>query len=183
MGRLDSKTASLDLANTDIPSPQQSLAALVTKFVQKGLSPTDMVALVGSHTIGMSRCANFRDRIYGDFQLTAKNDAESQAYLSKLKAACPTKGGNDNVSPMDYYSPTVFDNAFYGTLLKGTALLNSDQEMYSSLLGFETSHIVDKYWADSVSFFKDFADSMVKMGNITNPAGGEVRKKCRFVNA
>lgn len=137
----------------------------------------------GSHTIGMSRCVNFRDRIYGDFQLTAK-DATSQSYLSKLQGTCPTWGGNDNVSPMDYHSPAIFDNAFYETLLHGAGLLNSDQELYSSFLaGFHTSHIVEKYWADSVSFFKDFADSMVKMGNIVNPEGGEVRKICRFVNA
>ncbi|RWW63968.1 hypothetical protein BHE74_00028829 [Ensete ventricosum] len=209
LGRLDSKTASLDQANSDIPTPQQGLATLITKFSAKGLSPTDMVALVGtimdhydslrpsilipqvgyltlisgSHTIGMSRCVNFRDRIYGDFQLTSKSEASVQVYLSKLKETCPTDGGDDNVSPMDYTSPTVFDNAFFETLIQGTGLLNSDQAMYSSLLGFETSHIVDKYWADSISFFKDFSDSMVRMGNITNPAGGEVRKNCRFANA
>ncbi|THU47238.1 hypothetical protein C4D60_Mb09t13400 [Musa balbisiana] len=183
VGRLDSKTASLDQANSDIPTPQQGLATLITKFSAKGLSPTDMVALVGSHTIGMSRCANFRDRIYGDFQLTSKSEASAQVYLSKLKETCPTDGGDDNVSPMDYTSPTVFDNAFFETLIQGTGLLNSDQEMYSSLLGFETSHIVEKYWAESISFFKDFSDSMVRMGNITNPAGGEVRKNCRFANA
>ncbi|RRT40826.1 hypothetical protein B296_00058263 [Ensete ventricosum] len=209
VGRLDSKTASLDQANSDIPTPQQGLATLITKFSAKGLSPTDMVALVGtimdhydslrpsilipqvgyltlisgSHTIGMSRCVNFRDRIYGDFQLTSKSEASAQVYLSKLKETCPTDGGDDNVSPMDDTSPTVFDNAFFETLIQGTGLLNSDQAMYSSLLGFETSHIVDKYWADSISFFKDFSDSMVRMGNITNPAGAEVRKNCRFANA
>ncbi|RWW32225.1 hypothetical protein GW17_00003121 [Ensete ventricosum] len=182
VGRLDSKTASLDQANSDIPTPQQGLATLITKFLAKGLSVTDMVALVGSHTIGMSRCTNFRDRIYGDFELTAKYDASAQAYLSKLKQTCPVNGGDDRVSPMDYVSPTLFDNAFFGSLTKGTGLLNSDQEMYSSLLGFETAHIVEKYWADPIAFFKDFSDSMVKMGNITNPAGGEVRKSCRFVN-
>ncbi|XP_064954537.1 peroxidase 11-like [Musa acuminata AAA Group] len=182
VGRLDSKTASLDQANSDIPTPQQGFATLITKFLAKGLSVTDMVALVGSHTIGMSRCTNFRDRIYGDFELTSKYDASAQVYLSKLKETCPVNGGDDRVSPMDYVSPTLFDNAFFESLIKGTGLLNSDQEMYSSLLGFETAHIVEKYWADPIAFFKDFSDSMVKMGNITNPAGGEVRKSCRFVN-
>ncbi|XP_074580774.1 peroxidase 11-like [Curcuma longa] len=183
VGRLDSKTASVDLANSDIPTPQQPLAALIAKFLEKGLSVTDMVALVGSHTVGMSRCVNFRERIYGgDFQLTSKNEPSSQANLAKLKDVCPADGGDDNVSAMDYYSPTVFDNAFFETLLQGSGVLSSDQEMYSSLLGFQTSRIVDKYWADAAAFFKDFADGMVKMGNITNPEAGEVRKNCRFIN-
>lgn len=47
LGRLDSKTASVDLANSDIPTPQQPLATLIAKFLEKGLSVTDMVALVG----------------------------------------------------------------------------------------------------------------------------------------
>jgi peroxidase len=44
---LDSKKASLDLANNDIPTAQQGLVTLIAKFWQKGLDATDMVALVG----------------------------------------------------------------------------------------------------------------------------------------
>ncbi|XP_020083269.1 peroxidase 11 [Ananas comosus] len=183
VGRLDSKKASLDQANTDIPTSDQGLATLISKFLAKGLSVTDMVALVGSHTIGVSRCVNIRDRIYGDFQLTSKSEAASSLYLTKLKETCPARGGDDNTSPIDHVTPTIFDNAFFETLLHGEGLLNSDQEMYSSLIGFQTADIVAKYWADTAAFFKQFADSMVKMGNITNPEGGEVRKNCRFVNA
>nr|XP_010905761.2 peroxidase 11 [Elaeis guineensis] len=182
VGRKDSKTASLEQANTDIPTPKQGLVTIISKFLAKGLSPTDMVALVGSHTIGVSRCANYRDRIYGDFELTSKLEGTSLLYLSKLKQDCPLDGGDNNVSPMDNFTPTLFDNAYFETLLKGTALLSSDQEMYSSLLGFETSSLVEKYFADPIAFFQQFSNSMVTMGNITNPEGGEVRKNCRFVN-
>lgn len=48
VGRLDSKKASLDLANSDIPTAQQGLVTLISKFWAKGLSATDMVALVGT---------------------------------------------------------------------------------------------------------------------------------------
>lgn len=48
MGRLDAKKASLDLANDDIPTAQQGLLTLISKFWAKGLSATDMVALVGT---------------------------------------------------------------------------------------------------------------------------------------
>ena len=47
VGRKDAKTTSLELANADIPSPDQGLIPLITKFLEKGLSVTDMVALSG----------------------------------------------------------------------------------------------------------------------------------------
>nr|CAD1826663.1 unnamed protein product [Ananas comosus var. bracteatus] len=183
VGRLDSKTASLDLANSDIPAPSQGLITLIAKFWSKGLSATDMVALVGSHTIGVARCFNIKDRIYGDFELTAKFNPSSELYLSKLKETCPAHGGDDNTSPMDYVSPYVFDNAYFEGLVQGEGVLYSDQQMYSSLVGYQTADLVKQYWADPLLFFKHFADSMVKMGNITNPEGGEVRTNCRFVNS
>jgi peroxidase len=136
----------------------------------------------GSHTIGFARCENFRDRIYGDFEMTSKYNPSSEAYLSKLKEVCPRDGGDDNISAMDSHTSDVFDNAYFETLIKGEGLLNSDQAMWSSIAGYSTSDTVNKYWADPEAFFKQFSDSMVKMGNITNPAGGEVRKTCRFVN-
>ncbi|KAK8949975.1 Peroxidase 11 [Platanthera guangdongensis] len=182
VGRQDSKTANLEKANTDIPAPTQNLFALVTNFLGKGLSVQDMVALVGSHTIGMARCVNFRERIYGDFRATSDSDLNSMAYLSKLQSLCPERGHDNKLSPMDYVSPNMFDNIFYRSLLNGKGLLNSDQEMYSSFTGIETAKLVKTYAADPLAFFKHFSDAMVKMGNITNPEGGEVRKNCRFVN-
>ncbi|KAG8076020.1 hypothetical protein GUJ93_ZPchr0006g42308 [Zizania palustris] len=161
---------------------QQGLLTLISKFWEKGLDATDMVALVGSHTIGFARCANFRDRIYGDYEMTTKYSPASQHYLGKLKDICPLDGGDDNVSAMDSHTSSTFDNAYYETLVDGEGLLNSDQEMWSSVVGYSTADTVSKYWADPAAFFKQFSDSMVKMGNITNPAGGEVRKNCRFLN-
>ena len=140
-------------------------------------------ALTGAHTIGMARCVNFRDRIYGgDFELTSHYDPLSKVYLSELKSTCPLSGGDDNITPLDHVTPNLFDNAYFESVIRGDGLLNSDQEMYSSLIGFQTSDLVKTYAADAIAFFKQFSDSMVKMGNITNPEGGEVRTNCRFVN-
>ncbi|XP_010261744.1 PREDICTED: peroxidase 11-like isoform X2 [Nelumbo nucifera] len=185
LGRKDSRTASFSLATSNLPTPEQGLLGLISKFLYQGLSVTDMVALVGAHTIGMARCVNFRERIYGDFQETAGSDPLSETYLSSLKSTCPPTGGDDNITALDYFSPNLFDNSFYHLLLKGEGLLNSDQELYSSLLGFQTKELVQKYALDSVAFFQQFSDSMVKMGNITDPENfttGEVRKDCRFIN-
>lgn len=141
---------------------------------------------LGAHTIGMARCENFRARIYGDFDATAGKDLMSETHLSNLRSVCPAVGGNNNVSALDYETPNLFDNSYYHILLQGQGLLNSDQEMYSSVFGIETRHLVKKYAEDVLEFFKQFADSMVKMGNITNAdsfVNGEVRNNCRFINS
>ncbi|KAL5224706.1 hypothetical protein ABZP36_011345 [Zizania latifolia] len=56
VGRLDSKKTSLDLANRDIPTAQQGLITLISKFWEKGLDATDMVALVGMFSF---QCCTF----------------------------------------------------------------------------------------------------------------------------
>ncbi|XVE74441.1 hypothetical protein DITRI_Ditri12bG0017700 [Diplodiscus trichospermus] len=178
VGRKDSKTASYDLAMENLPSANEGLLSIISKFLYQGLSVTDMVALAGAHTIGMARCENFRARIYGDFAATS--------YLNNLKSICPVIGsGDNNVTAMDNVTPNLFDNSFYHTLLRGEGLLSSDQEMYSSVFGIETRKLVQKYAAEPIAFFNQFSDSMVKLGNIMNSdsfVNGEVRKNCRFVN-
>ncbi|XP_062149911.1 peroxidase 11 [Alnus glutinosa] len=185
LGRKDSTTASRALSDSNLPTPDENLLSVISKFLYQGLSVTDMVALAGAHTIGMARCSSFRSRIYGDFAATSGHDPVSESHLNSLKSICPSTGADNNISAMDYETPNLFDNSFYQILLKGEGLLNSDQAMYSSVFGVETKELVRKYAADPIAFFQQFSDSMVKMGNITNPDSfitGEVRRNCRFVN-
>lgn len=133
----------------------------------------------------MARCTNYRNRIYGDFRDTSGLNPLSESYLAKLKSECPNSGGDNNITSLDYVTPNLFDNSYYQIILKGEGLLNSDQQMYSSVFGVQTKELVKKYAADPLVFFQHFADSMVKMGNILNAESfvtGEVRKNCRFVN-
>ncbi|KAI7737631.1 hypothetical protein M8C21_017065 [Ambrosia artemisiifolia] len=185
-GRKDSKTASFSLVESNIPDANDGLLSIIAKFMYQSLSVTDMVALSGAHTIGMARCTNYRDRIYGDYQTTATMGNIAESHLKTLKATCPAAGGgDDNEAAMDYVTPNLFDNSYYHILLRGEGLLNSDQELYSSILGVETRKLVKRYAEDVIAFFEQFSESMVKLGNITNPetyVDGEVRKNCRFVN-
>lgn len=48
VGRKDSRTASLQGANTNLPAPTSGVATLVQKFRNVGLSAKDMVALSGN---------------------------------------------------------------------------------------------------------------------------------------
>ncbi|MFS7993456.1 putative peroxidase [Helianthus anomalus] len=185
-GRKDSKTASFSLVESNIPGANDGLLSIIAKFMYQSLSVTDMVALSGAHTIGMARCTNYRERIYGDYQTTSTMGDIAESHLKTLKATCPAAGGGDNnEAAMDYASPNLFDNSYYHILLRGEGLLNSDQELYSSILGVQTRKLVRQYAENAIAFFEQFSESMVKLGNITNPetyVDGEVRKNCRFVN-
>lgn len=131
----------------------------------------------------MARCENFKQRIYGDISL---QNPLRKNYLNNLKYLCPaTGGGENNITAMDYVTPELFDNSFFNLLIKNEGLLSSDQILYSSSLALQTRQVVKKYAADSVAFFEQFSESMVKMGNVTNEdsfVNGEVRRHCRFVN-
>jgi len=51
LGPKDSGTASQSAANSNLPSHESSLSALITLFSNKNLSPRDMTELSGAHTI------------------------------------------------------------------------------------------------------------------------------------
>ncbi|KAI3427825.1 uncharacterized protein J3R85_009053 [Psidium guajava] len=174
LGRKDSTTASRALANTSIPPPTSNLSALITSFSAQGLSVKNMVALSGSHTIGLARCTSFRGRIYNDSNIEA-------SFARKLRMKCP-RSGNDNVlQRLDIQTPTHFDNFYFKNLLQKKGLLHSDQELFN---GRSVDSLVKKYASDSRAFFRDFARAMIKMSEIKPPTGsnGQIRKNCRKVN-
>ncbi|CAL5084684.1 unnamed protein product [Urochloa decumbens] len=177
LGRRDSATASLSLANTDIPAPNSSLSQLIAAFNKKILNPTDMVALSGAHTIGQARCTTFRDHIYSDTNI-------NQAFAMSLKGSCPAGSGGANVmAPLDTTTPNAFDNAYYTNLLNQRGLLHSDQELSNN--GASTDSIVSNFSSNATAFSSAFATAMVKMGNISPKTGsqGQIRVLCSRVNA
>jgi peroxidase len=86
---------------------------------------------------------------------------------------------------LDAVTPDVFDNKYYGSLLRGRAPLSSDQVMMSDpFAATTTAPIVRRFSDNQKEFFRNFAASMIKMGNISPLTGrdGEIRKNCRRVN-
>lgn len=47
LGRKDSKSAGYALTETNLPTADDSLVSIISKFIYQGLSVTDMVALSG----------------------------------------------------------------------------------------------------------------------------------------
>jgi peroxidase len=134
-----------------------------------------MVALSGAHTIGQARCTTFRARAYNETNIDA-------TYKTSLQSQCPSTGGDNNLSPLDVTSPTTFDNAYFTNLKNNKGLLHSDQQLFTT--GGSTNAQVNTYSANSATFRTDFANAMIKMGNLSPLTGtsGQIRKNCRTVN-
>ncbi|KAH9302865.1 hypothetical protein KI387_014448, partial [Taxus chinensis] len=180
LGRRDSRSASKSGANNNIPAPNSTHQTLETKFKLQGLDVVDLVALSGGHTIGLSRCTSFKQRLYN---LTGNGKPDvtvEQNYLRNLRTLCPQTGTDDNqTTALDLRSPTKFDTNYYINLEVGKGLLTTDQILYSTK-GTQTAALVKLYAAQTQSFFHQFAISMIKMGNITPliKPRGEIRKNC-----
>ncbi|KAJ4782042.1 Peroxidase [Rhynchospora pubera] len=174
LGRKDAQTASLSLANSDLPGPGSSLSTLISMFAAKGLSPQDMAVLSGAHTIGQSRCFLFRDRIYNDININA-------SFAALRQQTCPLSGGDSNLAPIDVQSPVTFDNSFYVNLVNKQGLFHSDQELFN---GGSLDSLVAQFSKDQAAFFSAFAKSMVRLGAINTLTGknGEIRLNCRTIN-
>jgi peroxidase len=175
LGRRDSTTASASLANSNLPPPTASLGTLISLFGRQGLSPRDMTALSGAHTIGQARCTTFRGRIYGDTDINA-------SFAALRQQTCPRSGGDGNLAPIDVQTPVRFDTAYFTNLLSLRGLFHSDQELFN---GGSQDALVRQYSASASLFNADFVAAMIRMGNVGVLTGtaGQIRRNCRVVNS
>ncbi|CAA2986306.1 cationic peroxidase 1-like [Olea europaea subsp. europaea] len=173
LGRRDSTTASESKANDDIPSPSMDLPELINSFKKQGLNMKDLVALSGGHTLGLSQCRLFKNRIYNESNIDPN-------FARQRRATCPPNGGDSNLAPLDP-TPASFDTKYFSNLVSNKGLLHSDQALYN---GGQTDYLVKTYSKNFVAFSKDFASSMIKMGNIKPLTGkrGQIRLDCKKVN-
>ncbi|KAI4338924.1 hypothetical protein MLD38_023929 [Melastoma candidum] len=175
LGRRDSTDAYQSLANSAIPSPFMELSALINSFNDQGLDIIDLVALSGAHTIGFAQCRVFRSRIYNDTNIDS-------SFANSLQQNCARSAGrtDSNLAPLDPTSAR-FDTMYYNNLVNQKGLLHSDQALFG---GGSTEELVKTYNSDYQAFWRQFAKSMVKMGNIKPLTGydGQIRTNCRRVN-
>ncbi|KAK9051277.1 hypothetical protein SSX86_027904 [Deinandra increscens subsp. villosa] len=175
LGRRDSKDSNAGQALTDLPRANMDLSQLIANFNHKSLTPRDLVALSGSHTIGQARCVTFRTRLYNN----ASNINIDATFASNLRSNCPANppDGNGNLEPLDIVTPNTFDNSYFRNLVDGKGLLGSDQVLFS---GDSTDSIVNEYIDNPSTFESDFAAAMVKMSEIglLTGANGVIRTLC-----
>jgi len=137
----------------------------------------------GAHTFGRAQCSTFVNRLY-NFSNTGNPDPTlNTTYLQTLRAVCPNGGGGTNLTNFDPTTPDKFDKNYYSNLQVHKGLLQSDQELFSTI-GADTIDIVNRFSSNQTLFFESFKAAMIKMGNIGVLTGsqGEIRKQCNFVN-
>ena len=173
LGRRDERTASLNNANTNLPPPFSTL--LLSLFQSHGFELKDVVVLSGGHTIGLARCVTCRAHIYNETNI-------HPGFAASMQRVRPATGGNDNKAPLDETTEKI-DTLYFKALVQSRGLLHSDQELFKGD-GSESEYLVQHYSNNPKECYKDFGDSMIKMGNMKVLTGtdGEIRLNCRKIN-
>ncbi|KAL0438270.1 UNVERIFIED_CONTAM: Peroxidase 12 [Sesamum latifolium] len=177
LGRRDSlnfATTAATLAN--LPPPSSNTTALLTSLATKNFTATDVVALSGGHTIGISHCTSFTNRLY-----PTQDPIMDKSFSKNLKTTCPI-ANSDNTTVLDVRSPNTFDNKYYVDLMNRQGLFTSDQDLYTDS---RTRGIVTGFAVNQTLFFEKFVNAMVKMSqlNVLTGGEGEVRGNCSAKNS
>ncbi|VVB15660.1 unnamed protein product [Arabis nemorensis] len=175
------KDGTISRANETInlPAPTFNVSQLIQSFAARGLSVKDMVTLSGGHTLGFSHCSSFESRLQNFSKFHDIDPSMNFAFAQSLKKKCPRSNRGKNAGTVLDSTTSVFDNVYYKQILSGKGVFGSDQ----ALLGdYRTKWIVETFAEDQKAFFREFATSMVKLGNFGVKETGEVRVKSRFIN-
>ncbi|KAF7148301.1 hypothetical protein RHSIM_Rhsim03G0049000 [Rhododendron simsii] len=182
-GRRDGLISDPNLVN--VPGPTFSVSQALQSFTAVGLTLFDMVTLLGAHTVGVTHCDFFRNRL-SNFEGTGKPDPTMDpALVSKLFSLCGTQSRplkHDPTTFLDRTTPFIVDNQYYNDILAGRGIMQIDQEL---ALDASTASFVSGFANDSLGFQLSFANALVKMGSIEVLVGkaGEIRKNCRVFNS
>ncbi|URD91111.1 peroxidase [Musa troglodytarum] len=182
-GRRDGLISRSSEASKELPAPTFDFTALRSSFSSKGLNLKDLVVLSGAHTVGVSHCQSFSNRLYN---FTGKGDEDPSLdsfYAASLrKNKCKTPKDTTTIVEMDPGSFRTFDLGYYKHLLQRRGLFRSDAALATDAA--TKSAIIQLVNSPLEVFFKEFGLSMEKMGSIEVKTGstGEIRKNCAVVN-
>ncbi|XP_009784557.2 peroxidase 27-like [Nicotiana sylvestris] len=181
LGRRDGRVSILLDALKNLPTPFDNFTTLKTTFGSLGLNVKDLAVLSGGHTIGMSHCLSFGSRLYN---FTGKGDTDpnmDQNYIGRLKIKCKP-GDVTTIVEMDPGSFKSFDTDYYTMVSKRRGLFASDAALLTD--SQTKSYVLSQLNPYTSTFFKDFGESMIKMGKIGVLTGkaGEIRKHCALRN-
>lgn len=176
LGRRDGLNfATRDATLANLPAPTSNASVILSSLATKNLDATDVVALSGGHTIGISHCSSFSGRLY-----PTEDPTMDQNFAKGLKHTCPPN--SNNTTPQDILTPNLFDNNYYVDLMFRQGLFTSDQDLFTDK---RTREIVKSFALDQELFFEKFVVAMTKMGQLSVLAGrhGEIRANCSVRNS
>jgi peroxidase len=175
-GRYDGLISLINETLPNLPPPFATVDQLKANFASKGLTADEMVTLSGAHTIGISHCSSFSDR------LNASTSDMDPTLMSSLREQCKPDNGTDNTVVQDIKTPNKVDNKYYKNVLSHEVLFDSDAALMTA---DDTSAAVRANAKDNGVWEEKFKAAMVRMGAIevkTN-VNGEIRRKCGVVNS
>ncbi|KGN64946.1 peroxidase 60 [Cucumis sativus] len=167
----------------DLPGPSISVKDSIAVFSKRNLTVTEMVYLLGSHTVGVSHCIFFKDRLY-NYKNTGGPDPtiDDQLFLNDLQTQCPEDFGDENTVFLDQNRMSSFavDNSFHRQISRRRGILEIDQQLALDPL---TKDLVLNVAFRSDFGFK-FGQAMIKMGRfqVLTGSAGEIRSTCAAVN-
>ncbi|ESQ54101.1 hypothetical protein EUTSA_v10025607mg [Eutrema salsugineum] len=207
-GRKDSLGAFKEAAERWLPSPNANLSDILHVFASKGFNEQETVSLLGAHSIGITHCIFFENRLY-NFSGTGKPDPElNPEFLEELKAVCPFSAPSSSPSPhmCSGSAPSLpasgnsknktdgvidlsfnneggdahFGTRYYRRLRLGKGVMFADQQLTTNT---KTELWVRRYSENPALFRADFEDAMIKLSNHGVLTGhlGQVRKSCSKV--
>ncbi|WCJ36387.1 Peroxidase 60 [Euphorbia peplus] len=171
--------------NVSLLSPRISVPEAIAAFSRKGLNATDMVLLLGAHSVGVTHCNLIKHRLY-NFEGSRKADPTMDfLLLNQLRLMCPPQiRAPDNPVNLDQnpFSPFLMDVSYYQNILLHRGILQIDQELGMHPLTFP---IVRNLAFNSFDYPSKFGAAMVKLGSIRVLTGtqGEIRRSCRATNS
>ncbi|KAJ7519483.1 hypothetical protein O6H91_20G040800 [Diphasiastrum complanatum] len=161
---------------TNLPAPTSNISRLISSFSSKGLNQTDLAALSGAHTVGLSHCNSFSNRLRPTVDPTLNS-----TLATKLQQLCPNSSINA-ITNLDIVTPNTFDNQYFTNNLEGNVLFTSDAALLNDT---QTKSTVQSLSSSSTQFSKQFSISMIKMSMISVLTGsaGNIRRVCSVLNA
>jgi peroxidase len=153
-----------------------------------------MVVLSGAHTLGISHCASFADRLLPTLDSTYPDDLRAF-----LQSACNTglilecfnqvdvakclAAGVVSMEENDQNFNAQFDNKYYQRLTEGYGMFTSDVTLFRDP---RTQGLVQQFAQDQAAWFTAFTASLLDMARIgvqLAPEGTHVRTNCRVVDS
>ncbi|URD96021.1 PPR repeat [Musa troglodytarum] len=130
-GKRDGNISLASDATRNLPGDSFLASQAIAAFRAKGLSASDMVLLLGGHTVGLTHCSFILNRLY-NYNGSGKPDpAMDPAFVAMLKSRCPQTSTVDNTVLLDHGTPTTVDNSYYKQLLARRVVLKVDQNIPS----------------------------------------------------
>lgn len=179
-GRRDGSVSIAAEADLLLPSPFADFTELKKNFNDKGLTVKDLVVLSGGHTLGVSHCTFFSNRLYNFTGNGDQDPSLDPRYAAFLKTKCKSLADTTTTVELDPGSFQKFDSHYYDILSENKGLFQSD----AALLTNKGARNIATELRNQDKFFTEFAQSMKRMGamNVLTGTEGEIRKKCSIIN-